>query len=80
MMASVCAVIVNVLSAMFQSKHSHFRAIPPSEFVPKWGEGEDSEELEGFSGKAQTVEEQKALLILLAKDFGVMPKRREVKK
>ena len=79
MAAQICAVVVNVVSALFKGKNDRRRVINPMDFVPQWA-GEELDEAP-VSKKSpiqeQTVDQQKAVILSLAKAFGAKIKRRE---
>jgi len=82
MAAQICAVVVNVVSALFRGKNERHRTISPMDFVPQWA-GEESKArpkrktTEKTSAREQTVEQQKSIIMSLAKAFGAKIKRRE---
>jgi len=61
MLAMICAMIANFAQS-FGSKNP--KSFSPLDFLPKW-DGEDSED-KGKSGRAETVEEMKALFHAMA--------------
>jgi hypothetical protein len=60
MAAQICAVIVNILQAVFKGKGQHPKTISPLDFIPDWGGGDDSHDSKKSTpSKAETVDEMK---------------------
>lgn len=79
MAASICAVVINSIASIFKSKKSgRSKLISPMDFIPDWGKQEDV--LEEEPVKEQTVDQQKVVLLSIAKAFGAKNKRKGVTK
>ena len=81
MTAQICAVVVNVVSALFRGKNERHKTISPMDFIPQWiGEEIDERPVsKKLSAQDQTVEQQKSVILSLAKALGAKVKRREAK-
>jgi hypothetical protein len=75
MLALLCATVVNTVSAIFQKKGSQNKPISPDAFIPKWGRTFTTEDAQTAE---QTLAEQKAAILLIAKAFNTKKRVRNL--
>lgn len=61
--ASICAVIVNSVRSIFRKEGESPKMVQPKDFMPVWGRYRK----DGFKKPVQSVEEQKQILLTIAR-------------
>jgi hypothetical protein len=76
MAGMICAVIVNILQAVFHGKGQKPKPMSPLDFMPEWGKN-DVISTPDAPAKAQTVDEMAAVLKQLAATSRPRKRKRE---
>lgn len=71
--ATVCSVVYNLALDIYSKKGSRSKRTTPSDFMPGWGETKKIRQ------KVQSVEEQKSILLGLAKRYNRAHSKKEKK-
>lgn len=75
MAGQICAVIVNVLQAVFKGKGQRPKNISPMDFIPDWG-GSGEGKRKSAPAKAQTTEEMKEFITQFAQSQSKKKKKK----